>query len=158
VARNRRNTDSGDDEYLWPAWLTPATVITMGSVIALATVIAVATNTVTEREHATREALGVSPGQTRAAAAFAQLVSLVAGLAVGVAFAALLTAAQAPMMSLGYGNESTNWNAVFDIGMTALAIVAGVTLAFTLVSAGLVAAAARTSEPSSPKGRKPAKV
>ncbi len=128
----------------WPSWILPATIIILSAFGLLSTAIAVATAAVTQRERATREALGITARQSRAAAGLAHFVSLLLGTIVGVLGAAAVTTVFAAAMQVGDLSEPLRWDIAFWLAPRAIGIVLGVGLLFSVVSALVVAAAART--------------
>ncbi|MGC4174845.1 FtsX-like permease family protein [Demequina sp.] len=130
----------------WQTWTGPAAAVVLGVLALLSTIITVATTTVTSRERATREALGVTPGQTRAGAGIAQAITLVSGVVVGIALATALIAVSIAHGSItGVGSESVEYVAM-SVSVRATCMVVGIALLCSALSALAIASAARTPQ------------
>jgi hypothetical protein len=130
--------------YMWPTWLVPASAIVLGTVTLLATVIALATSGVTARERATREALGITAHQTRAAAAIVQGFTVVAGLMVGVVLAGILTFVLTSFWHLtGLDQDAILSPTIYALARAALTVI-GVGAACATISCLVVAGISRT--------------
>lgn len=142
----------------WPDWVVAASLLVLGSLVSLATVIAVATASVTEREAATREALGITVRQSRGAAGLAQGVTLLVGTIVGVVFGALVTLVQLPTIPIPVPEVGRDWELALTSLLQVHVLVVGVALALAIVSAVVVALAARTTGSPAERQRAAARV
>ena len=135
------------DQYITPDWLWTAAVIVIGALTVLATVIAVATSAATAREGAVREALGVTPTQTRVGVGLAHAVSLGAGIAIGVLLAAAVVGVWFAFTALP---GLTSWDARYEAYGAVGGVVAGVlgvSLGLSAVSSLLVGRFAPSTSP-----------
>lgn len=129
---------------VWQTWIAPATVIVVGALTLLATIISAATATVTARERATREALGVTTNQTRIAGGVAQMFTLLVGVCVGVVLAIIVVAVNSAYSSLHFWDVEMAKYVAIAATARAAATVLAVGLICAALSALVIAAVART--------------
>jgi len=130
--------------YVWQTWIFPAAVIVLGSLAVLSTIITAATSAVTARERSTREALGITPGQTRASAAIAQAVALLSGILVGALIGTLLVYVGSKFADLDALGLDQARSIAITTSARAIAIIVGVGAVCTALSAAVTALTSRT--------------